>query len=332
MRLLFVLLLLALLDTGVARAHEVRPALLEITEGKDGRADMLWKQPTQGEVAVSLHPRVSGGVFDRPPDRVQSAPGFAIARWHDVALGEQGMSGRTITIEGLTRTITDTLVVVHRAKGDTVEQILTPAEPSFVVDGHGGVEVLGYLRLGTSHILTGVDHLLFVLGLILLSANVRTLVQTITAFTLAHSITLALTALRLVSINPSLVEAMVAFSILFLAVELVRKQRGKHGLTLRYPWIVAFCFGLLHGAAFAGALREVGLPENNIPAALFLFNVGVEVGQLLFVLVVEIALRTVRYLPLPARSAVLTETLATYAIGSFSAYWFFERLQIAFNA
>jgi hydrogenase/urease accessory protein HupE len=200
------------------------------------------------------------------------------------------------------------------------------------IDAHAGAPVAAYLTLGIEHILTGPDHLLFVFGLILLTASLSGLLRTITAFTVAHSITLALTALGLMSVNPHLIEALVALSILFVAVELVRKQRGYDGVTQRYPWLIAFAFGLLHGAAFAGALKEIGLPKDNIPGALFLFNLGVELGQLAFVLVVTGLLWILRRVPLPTVAPRLGEYAATYAIGSFSMFWVFERLEAALRA
>jgi hydrogenase/urease accessory protein HupE len=326
------LLLVALVfafSAGGACAHEVRPAYLEITERRDGHADLIWRQPSQGALAVALRPAISGGLTDRAPDRLQQSHNVVTAQWRSVDLHEHGLDGREVRIEGLDCTITDALVIVHLASGDTIQQILTPASPNFTIDARAGAAVWAYLRLGIEHILTGVDHLLFVFGLILLSANFRSLLKTITAFTVAHSITLALTALKLLSLKPELVEAMVAFSILFLAVELVRQRRGEIGLTLRHPWIIAFGFGLLHGAAFAGALKEIGLPEGNIPAALFLFNVGVEIGQLLFVSLVCGLLWALRRVALPEWTPAVARTVAIYGIGSFSMFWFLERLQLA---
>lgn len=312
-------------------AHEVRPAFLEITERTDGKADVLWKQPSVGLLAVAIRPRISGGLIDRAPDAVESAENFELRRWRGIDLHGAGLDGREVRIEGLERTITDTLVLAHLKNGDTTQQVLTPAAPAFAIDAHAGAAVPAYLLLGIKHILTGIDHLLFVFGLLLLSSGWRQLLRTITAFTLAHSITLALTALKLISVNPALIEAMVAYSILFLAVELVRKQRGQEGLTQRQPWIVAFGFGLLHGAAFAGALKEVGLPEGNIPLSLFLFNLGVEVGQLIFVGAAMAALFLLRRFRWPPATPRLAWTAASYAIGSFAMFWFLERLHTALD-
>lgn len=326
-----VLALLVLACPAWASAHEVRPAFLEITERADGKVDVLWKQPSIGMLVVPLRPILSGGLLDRRPDRVESATNFEIRHWDGLDLGGQGqigkgLGGREVRVEGLDKTITDTLLLIHLKNGDEESRVLSPGAPSMVIDAHSGAAVPAYLLLGIEHILTGVDHLLFVFGLLLLSAGWRQLLRTITAFTIAHSITLALTALKVMALDPGLVEAMVAWSILFLAVELVRKQRGQDGLTLRQPWLVAFGFGLLHGAAFAGALKQIGLPEGNIPASLFLFNVGVEIGQLLFVGVVMAVLWLLSRLRWPAAAPRLAWLAACYAIGSFSFFWFLERL------
>lgn len=332
MRALLALLLgLYALLGPAAQAHEVRPAYLEITQRADGKADVLWKHPSMGAIAVAMRPRIDT-LIDGKPDIVEGSNSFSIARWRGVDLGQQGLKDRTVRVDGLDSTITDTLLVIRLANGETVQQILTPASPTFRIDARDGAAVPAYLKLGIEHILTGVDHLLFVFGLILLSAGWRALVKTITAFTVAHSITLGLTAMGLMNVSPSLIEAMVALSILFLAVELVRKARGETGVTIRYPWVIAFGFGLLHGAAFAGALKEIGLPPDNIPAALLLFNVGVEVGQLVFVAVVAALLVALGRLRLPAFAPRLGHAAATYAIGGFSAFWFFERLHAAFAA
>jgi hydrogenase/urease accessory protein HupE len=186
------------------------------------------------------------------------------------------------------------------------------------------VPVPAYLLLGIEHILTGFDHLSFVLGLLLLVRSRLTLVKTITAFTVAHSLTLAAAALKWVHVNPSVIEALVAFSIVFVALELVRAYRGHFGLTARYPWVIAFTFGLLHGFAFAGSLAQIGLPEHNIPLSLLLFNLGVEIGQLLFVGVVLIVIELLKRLPRPLPD--WTSWIPPYAIGGLASFWVIERL------
>jgi len=222
--------------------------------------------------------------------------------------------------------MTDVLVSITFLSGETITQLLRPVEPGMVIQRsqHQSVPVAAYLQLGVSHILFGIDHLLFVLGLILLVKGPRQLIKTITAFTIAHSITLALATLHLVNVQQSAAEATIALSIVFLALELVRHYQGRDGLTYHFPWIVAFVFGLLHGFGFAGALREVGLPASSIPMALFLFNVGVEIGQLIFVFSVLGLMRLYRkWGPvLPDRARFITP----YIIGSLAAFWLIQRM------
>jgi hydrogenase/urease accessory protein HupE len=315
---------------GVAHAHEVRPAYLQVEQRPDGRLNVLFKQPSAGQLGVKLDPKISGGLLDKAPSSVSAAPNFQIKTWEGVDAGKQGLQGRTVSIAGLERTITDALLVVKLANGDQIQQVLHPASPSMVVSStHSGMAVPAYLTLGINHILTGFDHLMFVFGLLLLVGDLKTQLKTITAFTVAHSITMAATALGVLHVTPSLVEAMVALSIVFVAVELAHARQGKTGLTIRYPWLIAFTFGLLHGAAFAGALAEIGLPKDAIPMSLFLFNAGVEIGQLMFVAAVLaigwLLARLPR--PLPAWS----HAIPAYAIGSAASFWFIERLHVAFT-
>ena len=191
-------------------------------------------------------------------------------------------------IDGLASTMTDALVRIEFVDGGEWVERLTPGAPQATIPaGQSGWAVAAtYLKLGVEHILLGIDHLLFVLALILIAPNTRQLIKAITAFTVAHSITLAAATLGFVHVPPTPVEAAIALSIAFVAAEIVRAREGKAGIAARAPWIVAFAFGLLHGFGFAGALSEIGLPAGHIPVALLFFNVGVEIGQLLFVAVV----------------------------------------------
>jgi len=322
-------LLLAGLSVGVG-AHEVRPALIQITQRDAHHFDVLWKQPVNGDVALHLVPQLSGGALDRDSDINTITPSFALRQWRNLA---GPLDGQTLSVTGLERSITDVLVSVTLLDGRTTQQILTPRQPQITLDfsAHAAPAATAYLKLGIEHILTGIDHLLFVFGLLLLVRKPKPLLGTITAFTAAHSITLAATALGWIQVRSSVVEALVALSIVILAVELVRHAFGRAGITTRYPWLIAFAFGLLHGCAFAGALAEVGLPSQAIPLALFLFNVGVEIGQVLFIAAASLALLGLTKLlrePPP-----WTRLIAPYAIGSFAAYWFIERflLAISFN-
>lgn len=313
-----------------ASSHEARPAFLQITERPHGHYDVLWKQPIQGVMAIHLVPHLSGGLLERDPTVIETASSFRIRLWRNLDAGDRGLEGRTLQIEGLDQTMTDTLVSIALADGNSIEQILHLQNPSLTFHlRKTGIAVPAYLTLGIGHIVTGIDHLSFVLALMLLVRRRMTLIKTITAFTVAHSITLAAAALQVMTVRPEVIEALVALSILFVAVELVHGYRAKNGLTVRYPWLIAFTFGLLHGAAFAGALAEVGLPPQAIPLSLLLFNVGVELGQLMFIAAVFSIGWALWQLPreLPA----WTRWVPPYVIGSLAAFWFIDRLHTALS-
>ena len=249
-----------------------------------------------------------------------------IERWTVRRKG--GLAGGTIDISGLDATVTDALVRVERLDGTVQVARLTPASPSFVVAASPTISevALTYLKLGVEHILTGYDHLLFLLALIMMVRNVRVVVATVTAFTVAHSITLALAALQVVHVPSPPIEAAIALSIMFVAAEAVRFRRGEKSLTVSYPWIVAFFFGLLHGLGFAGALLEIGLPQSDVPAALFTFNIGVEIGQLLFIGAIFAVVQMCERIRLPKLVEQHVQPLVVYGIGSIATFWFFERI------
>jgi hydrogenase/urease accessory protein HupE len=327
-------LALWLLGASAAAAHEVRPAYLEIREAAPRQFVVTWKQPVVGDMALRLVPHLANGWLEGPPAEEYATPSFRIRTWRAAAAAADPLPGQALRVEGLDRSITDVLVSVRLADGRSFESILKPEHPSVRLNfGHaGGLSVPAYFRLGVEHILTGVDHLMFVLGLLLLVGIRWRLIKAVTAFTVAHSLTLAASAVGLVHVPSAVIEALVALSIVFVAAELVRAQAGEIHLTARHPWLIAFVFGLLHGFAFAGALAEVGLPKDAIPASLFLFNLGVEAGQLLFVaaaILAILALRPVRA-RLPRRWDRLAPRLAPYAIGSFAAFWVLERTAAAF--
>jgi hydrogenase/urease accessory protein HupE len=279
-----------------------------------------------GTQLLRLVPQVSNGLLDAKPAEESVANSFVVRRWTHLAVTRDSFDGATIRIDGLEYTITDALISISFANGQDIQEILRPRSPSLVVHltGTGKVPVPAYLLLGIEHILTGFDHLSFVLGLLLLVRSRVTLIKTITAFTVAHSMTLAAAALGLVHVNPSVIEALVAFSIVFVAVELVRAYRGQYGLTAQYPWLIAFTFGLLHGFAFAGSLAQIGLPEHDIPLSLLLFNVGVEIGQLLFVGAVLSLIALLHRLP--RRLPHWTTWIPPYAVGGLASFWVLQRL------
>lgn len=314
----FLLSLLLALPVAVS-AHDVRPGYLRVVETTSQRFDVTWKQPVGGSV-VTLMPRLSSGAFPVEATEVRTKS-FLIRTWRDVSTP---LDGQTLSIEGLEKTITDVLVDIRLLDGRRIEEVLTPRRASMVLhlSEANGTNAGAYFELGVRHILEGFDHLLFVLGLVLLARGFWDVLRTVTAFTIAHSITLAATALGYVTVQSALIEALVAASIVFLAVELIRSYRGSFGFTHRQPWIIAFLFGLLHGCAFAGALAEIGLPQNDLVASLLLFNLGVEAGQLTFVAVVLPLTWAARRLP-PHSSWL--RWVPPYATGAMATFWFVER-------
>jgi hydrogenase/urease accessory protein HupE len=306
----------------LAGAHEVRPAFLELREGDPGTYAFLWKKPSGGEIEIAIAPVMPKECRVATPGQ-QLTPGALIVR--GTLTCPEGLAGRTIAIDGLATTVTDVLVRVQHADGRVDSLLLKPANPSFTFGEATNVwqRAGAYLCLGVEHILTGFDHLLFVLGLLLIVQGPWRLVTTITAFTVAHSLTLGAATLGVLNVPAPPVEATIALSILFLGPEIMRRRRGETSFTLRNPWVVAFAFGLLHGLGFASALAAVGLPRADIPLALLLFNVGVEVGQLAFVgvLLVFAAAARARAIRWPRAR----ELLPAYVVGSRGAFWTLER-------
>jgi hydrogenase/urease accessory protein HupE len=333
------MLALAAVWPATLRAHEIRPAYLEIAENGASGVHVLWKQPVVGELAVPLAPRLSSGWLDEPGAASSDSESYRILRW-TVPDPRVPLTGQKVTIEGLDRTMTDVLVRVTFADGESSTRILRPLEPSFTIEraapgagatsGSRRVGATAYLQLGIEHILMGVDHLLFVLGLLLIVTDRWMLVKTVTAFTVAHSITLGIATLGSVSVPAKPLNAAIALSILFLGPEIVRRRRGQTSLTIRHPWLVAFAFGLLHGFGFASGLVAMGLPHGEIPLALLLFNVGVELGQLGFVGLVLALERSFHALEI--RWPRFVEALPAYAVGSLGAYWTIERTLVLLGA
>ncbi len=310
--------------TGVL-AHESRPAYLEIKETASGQYSVLWRTPVLSGQRLPVVLQLPPALVPRGEPVLQQLNDSLIER--RVVVGDLDKLGDApIEFVGLQGTITDVLVRVQRLDGSQQTVLVRPSSPRFVPSARqSGWAVAGaYLKLGIEHILFGFDHLLFVLALLMLCRSTLQLVKTITAFTVAHSITLSLATLGVVQMPQRPVEAVIALSIVFVALEVIEARRGGEGLGIRAPWIVAFVFGLLHGFGFAGALSEVGLPPGQIPAALLFFNLGVEAGQLMFigaVLVVLALLRRTR-IDWPRPAALV----APYAIGCLAMFWVFERL------
>jgi hydrogenase/urease accessory protein HupE len=307
-----------------ANAHEVRPACLELRQTAPDTYDVFWKVPALGDRRLGVYVRFPPGAKELSAPRGFFSDNAYIERWRIQRAG--GLDGQTIHIDGLPATKIDVLARIERANGTTQTTRLFPDSPSFMVEKMPSAWNVSatYLILGIEHILLGIDHLLFVLALVLLVKGWKRLVGTITAFTVAHSITLAAATLGFVHVPGPPVEACIALSIVFVAAEIIRDRKGKAGLTERAPWVVAFAFGLLHGLGFAGALREVGLPQQAIPLALLFFNVGVELGQLAFIAVVVTLIASARRLliDVPAWGWRVTP----YAIGTVAMFWVIERV------
>lgn len=311
-----------LLSPVIAQAHEVRPAYLEITQPDASGYRIVWKQPTMGELAIRLSPHLSNGWLERQPDDQYAAAGFLIRTWNIKADGADPLAGSTITIEGLENTITDVLLRIRLLNGESVDALLRPESPQLQLSSRKSPTVPMFLIHGIEHILAGADHLLFVSGLLLLVRDRWMLLKAVTAFTAAHSLTLATAVLAKLSLPPPLVEALIALSILFLGMEILRAQAGGSSLTIRYPWAVAFGFGLIHGMGFASGLAALGFAHSELLPALLLFNVGVEIGQLIFIAIVLTVWRALAALPLGPTSLQLR--MCAYLVGMGGAYWTFQ--------
>ena len=319
-------LVAAALVLGNARgavAHESRPGFLELRERRDGTYSFLWKKPSGGEVEIYIAPIVPDRCRLVTSGQQQLTPGALVVR--GTMTCEGGLHGKTLAIDGLQATISDVIIRIHHADGRLESHLLKPQNPAVTMGAEttGWQRSLSYARLGVEHILLGVDHLLFVLGLLLIVGDRWMLLKTITSFTLAHSITLAIATLGYASAPLPPLNASIALSILFLGPEIVRRWRGETSFTIRHPWVVAFAFGLLHGFGFASGLTTMGLPQVEVPMALLLFNIGVEIGQLFFVGLILALERAFRILEI--RWPRFMEALPGYAVGSLGAYWTIQR-------
>ena len=324
-------LLIALGVVLPAAADEFRPAYLRLHQVDAVTFDVLWKVPALDETAtMNVHPVFPDRTQALTPVRSSYANGATVLRWR-VAV-EGGFAGKAIEFSGLATSPIDVLVRVERSDGSVQLGRVLPVDRRFVVAASpGAFEVVRtYTMLGIQHILTGFDHLLFVLALLLLVQGKRLLVTTVTAFTVAHSLTLFAATLGWVRVPGPPVEAMIALSIVFVATEIVHGAQGRSALTCRYPWTVAFVFGLLHGLGFAGALAEVGLPPASIPTALLFFNVGVEIGQLLFIMLVFAIIAVGRRLldRLTLTTPGWLWRVPPYAIGGLASFWVVQRLSM----
>jgi len=329
--MLLVLLVLCAGMSGESFAHQSQPGSLELKQLGADRYEVIWRAPIY---------------YGRPhparlhlPDNWQTVGEPTVRQLSDSALhrrivmvGGASINGRVIRFPGLEGTITDVFVRVSRLDGTTSTQVVRPSKPVAVLRGERPwyVSSLEYLAVGFHHIILGIDHLLFILGLLIIVQGRMMLLKTITAFTVAHSITLALATLGYANVPTPPLTAAIALSILFLGPEIVRVWRGETSFTIRHPWVVAFAFGLLHGFGFASGLSVTGMPRAELAPALLFFNVGVELGQLGFVALILIVLQSFKKIEL--RWPRWVEAVPGYTVGSLGAYWTIQRVMIMVSA
>jgi hypothetical protein len=325
------LLVSVILLPAAALADEFSPALLEITEREGGWVDVTWKVPMRGDRVLSLTPVLPGFLMPLGAGSGRQVPG-AWLEFSSYSSGGRALTGAILKIDGLAAVPTDVLVRIALQDGTEHSAILRGGNDSFTIPEQATRTELAvsYWKMGTIHILEGFDHLLFLLTLLLIVTGLWPLLKTVTAFTVAHSLTLAFATLGIVNIPPAPTEAVISLSIMLLAVEVVRKSAGVMTLSERYPWLIAFTFGLVHGLGFAGALSEIGVPQNEVPLALLMFNVGVETGQVMFVVAVSLLLAGLH--KAHNKTALTIARAAPYAIGGVAAFWTIQRLVGSFAA
>lgn len=321
---LMLALMLALVAAFPVAADTLRPGYIEWTETSAQRWRLVWQLPVQPDTDATIRPTLPT-ICSFTGDTERNISAAAVISRAEVTCSAD-VAGASIGLRGLEQTQTDVIVRIAPLGGPVQTLRLTPAQPTTVIAAQPGRwQVAGsYFRLGIGHIVLGYDHLLFVLAFVLLLDGVWRIAAAVTAFTIAHSITLAGSILGVVGLPAAPVESVIALSILFLATEILKKQPGAPRLSERAPWIVAFAFGLLHGFGFAGALSEIGLPEDEVPMALLAFNLGVEAGQIAIVLTGAALLTLLRRFA--ARLEPETIRAAAYAIGITAGIWFVERL------
>ncbi len=324
--MLFLATLLAIAPA--ALAHEIRPAFLQIREIDTDTYDILWKTPAQGDMRLALNVTLPPACANVGDPRTAMVDGAVIQTWRSVCLG--GLVGQTLAIDNLSQTLTDAIVRYEPQGGGSRSFLLKPDRPFVAIPARQAWTDVGaaYFGLGVEHILLGIDHLMFVLALLILLGDTRRLLGAVTAFTIAHSLTLAGTTLGWIRLAGAPVEAMIALSIMFVAVEILRVRAGKESLTAKLPWLASFAFGLLHGFGFASALREIGIPDDAVGLALLSFNLGVEAGQILFIAGILAALFVWRRTRLP--TSAWASRAPVYVVGSTAAFWFMERTAAIF--
>lgn len=304
-------------------AHEIRPGYLQIEEQVPNTYNVLWKVPRTVDKVLDIQPKFENSFVLKETTAPRILEAFVLFSYQ--LSGHNGLPGSKLYINNLNTTGIDVLIDIRLLNGEHYSFILQPTKNEILIPHKPSKWTVAstYSILGIEHIWFGIDHLLFVLALIIITVGFKKLLKTITAFTLAHSITLSFSVLGLANLPGPPVEAVIALSIVFLALEIIKLERGQPTLTSRKPWLVAFTFGLLHGFGFAGALTEIGLPQTEIPLALAFFNIGVEVGQIIFVI---IAIGAIRLLAQYKSWSPVLKQVPAYAIGSIATFWTIERI------
>jgi hydrogenase/urease accessory protein HupE len=320
--------LLVILIPTFASGHEIRPAFLEIRETAPHQYNLLWRTPVMAGMRLPVVLSIPEARNLRSPTVEEFSDSLVERRWIDA--GPQGLTGKRIEFVGLQITITDVLVRVKLLDGREWTAFARPSQPWVEIGApQTWFDVAGtYVVEGIRHILFGADHMLFVLGLLLIVKDRWMLLKTVSAFTVAHSITLAIATLGYAEVPILPLNAAIALSILFLGPEIVCSWRGETSFTINHPWVVAFAFGLLHGFGFASTLTSAGLPRHELPLALVNFNVGVELGQLGFIGIILGLERSFDILEVPW--PVWVQELPAYTVGSLGAFWTIQRLTLLF--
>ena len=315
--------LILLTLAGPAAADELRPGYLELTQKSERLWDVKLKAPVKGGMAANVTPVLPQGCMLSEARR-ELIEGSLISRWQAVCTGP--LVGAKVGLLGLDKTVSDALVRIAPLGRPVQAARLTVTAPLTQVAARAdSLQVAQtYFILGIEHIVAGYDHLLFVLCLVLLLSGGWVIARTVTAFTIAHSITLIGATLGLIGVSQKPVEICIALSIIFLAVEVVKRDPARRRLSERMPWLIAFLFGLLHGFGFAGALAEIGMPEGEVPVALLTFNLGVEAGQIAIVMAaLGVLALTGR---ISTKALVRVKHIAAYVIGTTASFWFIARV------
>lgn len=320
-------LFLLLLAIPAARAHEARPCYLELRETAHGQFEVLWRTPVLAGMRVPIALRLPDDIRNLKEPEIEELTDSLVER-RFVDAGPAGLAGKRLEFPGLQATITDVLVHIKLLDGRSWSVLVHPSTPYVEIAANQSrlAIMVSYILHGIRHISLGADHLLFLLGLLLIVRDRWMLIKTVSAFTVAHSITLAIATLGCANAPVAPLNAAIALSILFLGPEIVRVWRGDTSFSIRHSWVVAFAFGLLHGFGFASALTSAGLPHSELPLALLSFNLGVEIGQLAFVILILLLERSFHILEI--RWPRWAEAMPGYTVGSLGAFWTIQRVFI----